>query len=67
MGQLNLFGLLLPTIIPAIFLAAMCFLPLRYLMGRRKLYQWVWHPALFDLAVLTILTAIFVKFFGTLG
>lgn len=67
MGQFNLFGLLLPTIVPAIILGALSFLPVRYFMTRQKLYQWVWHPALVDLTILTIFTAIFVKLFGTLG
>jgi len=48
--EIDLFGVLVPSLLLWLLLASMLAALLRPLMQRSGLYRYVWHPALFDLA-----------------
>ena len=54
-GQFGFYGIYLPTLLGMMVLAygfksALCFA-----LGRLNVYRWVWHPALFNLALYVVL------------
>lgn len=58
-GEANLFGLYLPWLLVLAAVALPLAWALRRLLAATGAYRWVWHPALFDLAVyLLVLCAI---------
>ncbi|BDG10649.1 DUF1656 domain-containing protein [Anaeromyxobacter paludicola] len=58
--EIELFGLLLPTLLVAFHVAAVAFWLLDRALARAGLYRFVWHPGLFRVSLLTAL-------FGLLG
>jgi hypothetical protein len=58
--EAHLDGVLFTPIILYCVIAAVIFVPVRNILGRIGLLQWVWHPPLFELALYTfILAALF--------
>ncbi len=49
-GELNLYGVFIPTLLGLMLLAYALNGALRAWMTRAGLYRWIWHPALFNLA-----------------
>ncbi|HZZ83200.1 MAG TPA: DUF1656 domain-containing protein [Anaeromyxobacteraceae bacterium] len=58
--ELELFGLLFPTLLLAFHVAAAAFWLLDRALARAGLYRFVWHPGLFRVSLLVAL-------FGALG
>lgn len=56
-AELDIGGLLVPTLLLSMLAAWLLMLPLRRLLGRLGTYRLVWHPPLFDLALFVMLTA----------
>lgn len=54
-GELSLYGLYIPWILPLFLLSLVCARTLSYLLAHLGFYRLVWHPALFDFALLIIL------------
>jgi len=54
-GELNLFGIFFPPLLLWALVAGVLGLGLRRLLGAVGAYRWVWHPALFDLALFVLL------------
>ncbi len=57
-GEVNLFGVLLPPLLVALGVALLVSMPLRWALTQMGLYRYVWHRPLFDLALLVILTGV---------
>jgi hypothetical protein len=56
--EIDLFGVLIPPLVPLIVLAFAITMALRWLAVELGWVRWVWHPALFEFSVfLIILTA----------
>lgn len=55
MNELNLFGLYVPWILLLFCLALAATRLASRLLARTGLYRFVWHPALFDVALFVIL------------
>ena len=49
-------GILFAPIVLYCLLGAIVFVPLRFLLGRLRIFSAVWHPALFELALYVIIT-----------
>jgi hypothetical protein len=49
-------GILFAPVVLYCLLAAAIFVPLRFLLGRLRIFSAVWHPALFELALYLIIT-----------
>lgn len=54
-GQTSVYGLYLPWLMLLALGAFFTLWGLRRLLARAGLYRWVWHPALFDLALYVLL------------
>lgn len=54
-GVTTVLGLYLPTLMVLALLALLALWGLRHLLARLGVYRWVWHPALFDLALYVLL------------
>lgn len=54
-GAIDLFGLYLPWLMPLAGSALLALWGLRRLLAATGLYRWVWHPALFDMALYLLL------------
>lgn len=54
-GAIDLFGLYLPWLMPLAGLALLLLWGLRRGLAALGLYRWVWHPALFDMALYVLL------------
>jgi hypothetical protein len=54
-GEINLYGVLLPPLLAWLGVALVLAAGLRLVLARTGLYRFVWHRPLFDLAVLVIL------------
>ncbi|WP_343638596.1 DUF1656 domain-containing protein [Roseateles sp.] len=54
-GAVDFFGLYLPWLMPLAALALIALSAVRRLLARAGAYRWIWHPALFDLAVYLLL------------
>ena len=49
-------GILFAPIVLYCLLGAIVFVPLRFVLGRLRIFSAVWHPALFELALYVIIT-----------
>lgn len=54
-GALDVFGLYLPWLMPLAGVALLLLWGLRRLLALGGLYRWIWHPALFDMALYVLL------------
>jgi hypothetical protein len=54
--EAQLAGILFAPVVLYCLLAAVIFVPLRFLLGRLRIFSAVWHPALFELALYLIIT-----------
>lgn len=54
-GAVDFFGLYLPWLMPLAALALLALSVVRRLLGWAGAYRWIWHPALFDLALYLLL------------
>ena len=57
-GEINLFGVLLPPLLVWTAMALLVSALVRYLLARAGLYRFVWHRPLFDVSLLIILTGL---------
>ena len=53
-GEIDVFGVLVPPLLVWLGIALPLTAGLRWVLGRLGLYAYVWHRALFDLALLII-------------
>jgi hypothetical protein len=49
-------GILFAPIVLYCLLGAIVFVPVRFVLGRLRVFSAVWHPALFELALYLIMT-----------
>ncbi len=56
-GEFNVAGVLLPSVLVSALIALAALLFTRRLLSRLGAYRFVWHPALFDIALFVILWA----------
>ena len=54
--EAQLAGILFAPIVLYCLLAAIVFVPVRFVLGRMHVFSAVWHPALFELALYLIIT-----------
>jgi hypothetical protein len=54
-GEINIFGVLLPPLLVWLGIALVLSAALRWLLNRAGIYNYVWHRPLFDLALLVII------------
>ena len=57
-GEINVYGVLLPPLLAWVALALLLSAGLRMGLTRLGFYRFVWHRPLFDLALLVILTGL---------
>ena len=57
-GEINVYGVLLPPLLAWVALALLLSAGLRLGLTRLGFYRFVWHRPLFDLALLVILTGL---------
>jgi len=57
-GEIDIFGVLLPPLLAWVCAALAISAGLRWVLGRAGVYRYVWHRPLFDLALLVILTGL---------
>jgi hypothetical protein len=55
-GEIDIYGVLFPPLLVWLGLALILSAGVRLLLTRFRLYRFVWHRPLFDLAILVILT-----------
>jgi len=55
-GEIDIYGVLFPPLLVWLGLALILSAGVRLLLTRLRLYRFVWHRPLFDLAILVILT-----------
>ena len=55
--ELDLFGVLVPSLVLWSVLAFVLARIISKLIGRVGLYRWIWHPALFDFSLFVCLIA----------
>ncbi|WP_193323354.1 DUF1656 domain-containing protein [Erwinia endophytica] len=60
-GEISIYGVFFPLIQFQGIVALVFFFLLRKAMVRVGLYQWVWHPALFDIAFYGVLLFVVFK------
>ncbi len=65
--EINLFGVYVAPIAPMIVLAWVLLVPLRRAVDRFGLLRYVWHPALFLLAMYLILLSLVVLLAGRIA
>jgi hypothetical protein len=53
-------GILFAPIVLYCILGMLIFVPVRYVLGRIGLLQWLWHAALFELSLYVCITAIII-------
>jgi len=56
--EINLFGIYIAPFAGYMFAAFILFLPVRYYFDRIQLQKFVWHRALFDMAVYIIILSV---------
>ena len=54
--EAQLDGILFAPIVLYCLLGVIVFVPLRFVLGRLRIFSAVWHPALFELALYMIIT-----------
>ncbi|WP_419758289.1 DUF1656 domain-containing protein [Acidisoma sp.] len=54
--EAQLAGILFAPIVLYCVLAAIVFVPIRFVLGRLRIFSAVWHPALFELSLYLIIT-----------
>ncbi|AWN36364.1 DUF1656 domain-containing protein [Methylobacterium radiodurans] len=54
-GELDLYGVFVPSLAAWMLLAFVIVLPLRWILARAGFYRLVWHRPLFDLALYVLL------------
>ena len=54
--EAQLGGILFAPIVLYCLLGAIVFVPVRFLLGRMRVFSAVWHPALFELSLYLIIT-----------
>lgn len=54
--EAQLDGILFAPIVLYCLLGAIVFVPVRFVLGRLRIFSAVWHPALFELALYLIIT-----------
>ncbi|WAC73046.1 DUF1656 domain-containing protein [Roseateles sp. SL47] len=54
-GAVDVFGLYLPWLMPLAFAALLMLWGVRRLLALCGAYRWIWHPALFDMALYVLL------------
>ncbi|HQT39051.1 MAG TPA: DUF1656 domain-containing protein [Acidocella sp.] len=54
-GEIDLYGVLLPPLLVWLALALLLSALLRWVLNRAGIYHYVWHRPLFDLAILVVL------------
>jgi hypothetical protein len=54
-GQISVYGLYLPWLMVLALGALIALWAVRRLLAATGVYRWVWHPALFDLALYVLL------------
>lgn len=54
-GATDLFGIYLPWLMPLALLALIASWALRRTLAAAGVYRWIWHPALFDMALYLLL------------
>ncbi len=54
-GAVDFFGLYLPWLLPLAGAALLVLSVVRRLLAWSGAYRWIWHPALFDLALYVLL------------
>ena len=54
--EAQLDGILFAPIVLYCLLGAIVFLPVRFVLGRLRIFSGVWHPALFELSLYLIIT-----------
>ncbi len=54
-GAVDLFGLYLPWLMPLAFAALLLLWGVRRVLALCGAYRWIWHPALFDMALYVVL------------
>jgi hypothetical protein len=57
-GEIEFLGIFISTLIPCFFVGLILSLFVRSFMKKRDLYKFVWHPPLFDLALLFVCVAL---------
>lgn len=60
-GEISIYGVFFPLIQVQGLIALIVFFLARKIMVRTGLYQWVWHPALFDIAFFCVLLYVVFK------
>jgi hypothetical protein len=53
-GELDLYGVFVPALLACSLLALLATMGVRAVLRRTGFYRLVWHPALFDIALFTI-------------
>lgn len=61
-GQLNIYGVYVPTLLALMLGAYLVKVLLRTLLTRLGLYRFVWHPPLFNLALYIIVLGLIFTF-----
>lgn len=56
--EVNLFGIYAAPMAAYLVVAALLFVPVRYYFDRIQIQRWVWHRALFDMAVYVIILSL---------
>lgn len=54
-GELSAYGVYMPWLMPLAVAALVAHWGVRHLLGVVGFYRWVWHPALFDMALYVLL------------
>jgi hypothetical protein len=63
----SFYGVYLPWLLPLAGGALMCSWAVRRLLAFAGVYRWVWHPALFDLALYILLLYALARLTGALA
>lgn len=59
-GEFSLYGVFIPTLVGMMLLAYLLHSGVRLVLQRTRVYRYVWHPPLFDLAMyVLVLGALF--------
>ena len=65
--NMNLFGVYVAPFVPMLIIAGIVTAPLLRLANSLGLARWVWHPALFTIAVYVIVLYVVALGFGIVG